>query len=198
MIEFDSAVDENLRVYEALLKKWQKTINLVSPSTLSSAWQRHFLDSAQLHALLKPEYRTVVDIGSGGGFPGLVLAMMASSKAFHLVESDARKCEFLRTVVRETQLKNVFIHTQRFESFDEVIVPDLITARALADLSQLFSYVMPWTDQNPKLEMVFMKGRRYAEEIDNARKLYKFECDVISSSTESDSAILKINSLTTL
>ena len=103
---------ERLRIYEALLRKWQAKINLVGPATLDDAWRRHFLDSAQLFPLLPANAQVVVDLGSGAGFPGLVLAVMGVPTV-HLIESDLRKAAFLREVARETATPAIVRWTAR-------------------------------------------------------------------------------------
>lgn len=108
-------LDEKIDAYERLLKKWQNTINLVGPSTLSEAKKRHFEDSLQLLKHIPVAAKTLYDLGSGAGFPGLVLAMAKPDLDVHLIESDARKCQFLKTVSRETETP-VTVHNQRIES----------------------------------------------------------------------------------
>ena len=102
---------DDLDVLVHHLKKWNKTINLVGKSTVEDVWPRHILDSAQVWQLRPKSLGKWVDLGSGGGFPGLVLAILAKTEApdvvFHLIESDARKCAFLRNVSRETSFYNI-------------------------------------------------------------------------------------------
>ena len=102
--------------YAALIVKWQKAINLVGPKTLADIWRRHFLDSAQLWSLIPPGARILVDLGSGAGLPGLVLALLGFPEV-HLVESDRRKAVFLRESARELGLK-VTVHAARAEAVD--------------------------------------------------------------------------------
>lgn len=172
---------EKLSRYHALLLKWQKAINLVSSSTLSDLWRRHFLDSAQLAPLLPGRAGTLVDLGSGAGFPGMVLAMMCPDVAVHLIESDTRKCAFLRAASRETSTP-VSIHNVRIAQItgsDEIPVPDVVTARALAELKTLLDYAYPWALKNPALEMLFLKGAKAGQEICAAQKAYQFDCTEI-------------------
>jgi 16S rRNA (guanine527-N7)-methyltransferase len=128
--------------YAALLQKWQKTINLVSASTLPQLWVRHFLDSAQLFPLIPASAKTVLDFGSGAGFPALVLAILGVPQ-IHLVESDARKCAFLRVVAVECGLSNVTVHNQRIEAVQLPPV-DVMTARALAPVQKLLDWGRPF------------------------------------------------------
>lgn len=133
---------ERLETYERLLRLWQEKINLVSNSTLNDLWNRHFLDSLQLLKSVPadvsretpdvPDHLTWADLGSGGGFPGMVLAI-AGIEGIHLIESDQRKCAFLREVSRETSAK-VIIHSQRIESVN--LKADIISSRAFADLGK--------------------------------------------------------------
>ena len=133
-------VRRRLELYAELLVRWQATINLVSPKTLPELWTRHIADSLQVQAVL-PEARRWVDLGSGGGFPGLVTAILladAPGATVHLVESDKRKAAFLRTVARETGAPAT-IHAERIETFvpAHAAPVDAISARALAPLPHL-------------------------------------------------------------
>ena len=183
-----------LELYHALLLKWQKAINLVGPATLGEAWYRHFLDSAQLLPRIPAHAKIHADIGSGGGFPGLVLAIMASFPETHLIESDARKSAFLRTVARETETR-VIIHTQRIENMTGVITPDFITARAVSPLETLLDWSLPWAVQNPDITLCFMKGAQAHDEIAAARQKFSFAYEAVSSITDPDAKILSIQGL---
>ena len=129
---------EKMNTYGHLLLKWQKTINLVGPTTLTDVPERHFFDSAQMFRYITNVDCKLADMGSGAGFPGMVLAMLGV-KEVHLIESDIRKATFLREVSRETQTP-VTIHDKRVEDCD---IPnlDVITARALAPLSDLLVHM---------------------------------------------------------
>ncbi len=185
---------EKLEAYHRLLFKWQKAINLISSKTLQSAWGRHFSDSAQLLEYIPEDTNIVMDLGSGAGFPGLVLAIMRPDLEIHLVESDERKAQFLRTVSRETSV-DVKVHNQRIESSTLGIMPDLITARALADLGTLFEYCLPWTEENPAMTMLFLKGRMAQKELLEAQKRYKFKHESHESITSAESMILLVSDL---
>ncbi|MEX0299916.1 MAG: 16S rRNA (guanine(527)-N(7))-methyltransferase RsmG, partial [Kordiimonas sp.] len=130
-----------LETYGQLLVKWQKAKNLVSNSTLDDIWRRHFLDSAQLAPLLRKELGekplSMLDIGSGAGFPGLVLAALDVGTA-HMVESVGRKCVFMRQVVRETGA-DATIHNVRVEEIEPFDI-DIITSRACARVLQLIEW----------------------------------------------------------
>ena len=139
-----------LKAYQRLLEKWTTRINLISKSTHDDVWVRHICDSAQVMALASPHARHWVDIGSGGGLPGLVVAILA--KAFNpqlrvtLIESDQRKAVFVRTVVRELQL-NATVQAKRIEAVGP-LKADVISARALADLNDLLRLTHPFMSQN--------------------------------------------------
>lgn len=184
-----------LCTYHDLLVKWQRAINLVSPSTLPQAWHRHFIDSAQITAFLPQDAKIYADLGCGGGFPGLVVAMMRPDLTVHLVESDERKGQFMRTVSRETNLRNVIIHTRRIEDITPAIQPDFITARALASLDKLLDMVWPWAEQNPDLTLTFMKGERAQEELNAAAARYDFALEQRPSITDDRACILRITAL---
>lgn len=194
-IDVSRETQGKLEHYHALLVKWQRAINLVSGSTISQAWLRHFADSAQLVNLLPDSSFTLSDLGCGGGFPGLVLAMMRPDITVHLVESDERKCQFMKTVSRETALDNVTVHTARIEQKLMELSPDIITARALADLTLLLDFAWPVAQKNAALQMIFLKGEKWREEIENARKAYHFEISDYASCSDDRARILVITGL---
>jgi len=150
-----------LQVYEDLLRRWQRVKNLVAPDSLTNIWHRHFADSAQLLALA-PDARVWLDLGTGAGFPGLVLAIMLESDSaakVHLVEANGRKCAFLRDVARRTGA-GVEIHNSRIESLGNertLAGIDVVTARALAPLDRLMEYVGPYLLAGAT--GLFLKGR---------------------------------------
>ena len=143
-----------------MLIKWQKKINLVSKATLSDAWMRHIVDSAQLALYIEHPSFKIVDFGSGAGFPALVLAVLGAENV-HLIESDRRKVEFLRAVVRELSLNNVTIHNSRIEDVT-CLRADVITARALAPLSQLYEWGKIHAASS--CEGYFLKGKDWQAE----------------------------------
>lgn len=183
---------DKLEAYHALLLKWQKAINLVSPKTLDEAWVRHFADSAQLSALIPKDTKTVMDWGSGAGFPGLVLAIMNPDVEFRMVESDERKCQFMRTVSRETSTP-LSAHQDRIEKIDLPVSVDMITARALAPLDQLLDYALPWAEENPDLGLLLLKGASVEDEITQAQKSFEFRVQKYQSITNPQASILHIS-----
>jgi 16S rRNA (guanine527-N7)-methyltransferase len=187
---------ERLKQYQALLEKWQAKINLISPTTLPDAWMRHFEDSAQVAAVLPAQTKdtrlSLYDLGSGAGFPGLVLAIMRKDVDLTLVESDSKKCAFLQTVSRETGV-SVRVDNRRIEAAAaDLPAPDIISARALASLSELLALCGPWIEINPALILIFPKGARAAEEIADARKKWDFQCSEMPSQTEPGATILTL------
>lgn len=179
-----------LRRYAEMLTLWQQRINLVGRSTLPDLWRRHMLDSAQLMPLLPPGARTLVDLGSGAGFPGLVLAIMGVPEV-HLIESDARKAAFLREVSRETSAPAT-IHAIRIEAAP-TLVADVITARALAPLPALLRYASRFA--GPATVMLLPKGQDAARELTEARKQMKMQVDSVPSVTDAAGSILRISDL---
>ncbi len=203
LIDVSNEVFERLELYHALLLKWQKAINIVSSKTIDQAWHRHFIDSAQIAKLLPEQAKTYADLGCGGGFPGLVLAIMRPDIDTHLIESDERKCQFMRTVAREIGAK-VNIHTTRIESInkgvdiDNGFIPDFVTARALSSLEKLFEYCLPWTLLNKDLELCFMKGIRADDEVVEAQNSFSFDYESTQSITDNEAKILSIKNLVCL
>ena len=153
---------DKFQAYLTLLEKWQRRINLVAKSTLAEAWQRHILDSGQLAALYPPQTTRVMDVGSGAGFPGLVLAIMGGVTV-DLVESDQRKAVFLSTVIRELGLP-AKVHNQRIETLPRLF-PDVITARALAPVPKLLKLIE--NQLSPEIVCLFLKGAAVEDELTN-------------------------------
>ena len=184
-----------LRQYEALLVKWQKAINLVGPATIPDAWNRHFVDSAQMAALLPEHAKTLYDLGSGAGFPGLVLGILKPDLSVTLIESDQKKSAFLATVSHETKA-GVKILTKRIEqATDSLPAPDVVSARALASLSELLTYIKPWVEANPALTCLFPKGAQAAVEIKAAQGLASFSVRHTPSLTDTAAQILTLTNI---
>ena len=183
---------EKLKACEALVRKWNPSINLISKSTIDDVWDRHIVDSLQITPLIPKNIQQIADFGSGGGFPGIVIAAFAqehlSNVDVTLVESDKRKAVFLRTSVRELGLNANVIDT-RVESMAPLSV-DFITARALSSLNNLFEMALPHS--TPHTRYCFPKGRRYQEEIEEARQSWQFEIETHPSLTDNESRILEI------
>ena len=146
--------------YLALLEKWQRRINLVANSTMVDVWQRHILDSAQLIKFYPPNTKKILDVGSGAGFPGLVLAIMGNVEV-DLVESDQRKAIFLSTVIRSLGLP-AKVYNQRIETLPN-LAPDVITARALAPVSKLMKLIENQISHDTVC--LFLKGASVEDEL---------------------------------
>lgn len=189
---------DQLAVYEALLRQWQKTINLVAPSTLESVWSRHFADSAQLFALASVDAKRWLDLGSGAGFPGMVLAIMLSGRGgakVTLVESDTRKAAFLGEVARRTGA-SVDIRPERIEKIatqTKLGPVDVITARALAPLPRLLELSAPAFA--PQTLGLFLKGREAETEVDAARERWAFESTLQPSLSDAGGRIVVVRAL---
>jgi len=153
---------DKFQAYLTLLEKWQRRINLVANSTLADAWQRHILDSGQLVDYYPPQTRHILDVGSGAGFPGLVLSIMGGVTV-DLVESDQRKAVFLSTVIRELGLP-AKVHNQRIENMPK-LYPDVITARALAPVPKLLNLIE--TQLSSSCVCLFLKGASVEDELTN-------------------------------
>jgi 16S rRNA (guanine527-N7)-methyltransferase len=226
---------DRLAAYEQLLRQWQKTINLVAPSTLDAIWHRHFADSAQLLPLA-PYAQTWVDLGSGAGFPGLVVAILLASppppcgeglgvggiptadvlqspplcpfpaggegttaSRITLIDSDARKCAFLREVVRQTGIAarvTVDILSTRIEvaaTQASLQGSDVVCARALAPLDRLLNLATPLSSS--RTVGLFLKGRDAATELKVAEKMWDFNAELVTSRTDRNARIVVIRRL---
>jgi 16S rRNA (guanine527-N7)-methyltransferase len=189
---------DRLKTYEALLRQWQKTINLIAPGTLDEIWHRHFADSAQLLRLAPSEAKSWLDLGSGAGFPGLVVAIMLQERggpAVTLIESDGRKAAFLREVARQTGAVVDIFHG-RIESQSthaKVRKVDVISARALAALDRLLELAAPYAGKDTKF--LFLKGKEAEREIEEAGRTWVFDCTRVPSITDEEGRVLVIENL---
>lgn len=219
---------ERLVLYERLLRQWQKAVNLVAPSTLDCVWHRHFADSVQLVALAPADTRSWIDLGSGGGFPGLVVAIVMAggfpspratpvsqqtpppvrgedrsegqeqqpaSVRFTLIESDVRKCAFLREVARQTETP-VDILSTRAESARISVnenLPRVVSARALAPLDRLLDLAAPLSP--PGTTLLFLKGKDAEREVQQAEKRWQFRVALIPSVTDRHGRIAVVTNL---
>jgi 16S rRNA (guanine527-N7)-methyltransferase len=186
---------ERLVEFEALVRRWTPAINLVSRASLDTLWIRHIEDSAQVFAFCPRLAKTWVDLGSGGGFPGLVVAILAKEQRpdleVSLVESDLRKATFLRQAARELSLQ-VRVCGDRIESLPGQRA-DVLSARALAPLVDLLK--MLETHGKPDGLAIFQKGEHHPEEIAAARTVWAFDVDVHPSLFDPRAAILIVRNL---
>jgi len=190
---------DRLATYEALLRQWQKTINLVAPNTLTDVWHRHFADSAQLLALAPPDALHWTDLGSGAGFPGLVLAILLAqvrpAARVTLIESDQRKAAFLREVARATRttVDILCVRIENAPTRDKACQADVVTARALAPLDKLLGLAAPFFGAHTV--GIFPKGRAAAREVEAARARWSFGCDLVQSMTDAQARIAVVRGL---
>jgi 16S rRNA (guanine527-N7)-methyltransferase len=182
---------DRLDAYVALLTKWQRRINLVARASLGDVWRRHLLDSAQLAEYLPAAPARVVDLGSGAGFPGLVLAIV-TGHGVELIESDGRKCAFLTAVATETGAR-VTIHQTRIEAMPRRPA-DVITARACAPLSRLLGYAERF--KGPDTVCLFHKGARVDEELTEAAKTWMMDFRRHPSQTDPQGTLLSFRDFT--
>ena len=190
-IGFDDATRARLEAYVALLTKWQARINLVAPATLPEVWSRHVLDSAQLLSHMDGRPGPVLDLGSGAGFPGLVLAVLGRDDVI-LVEADRRKAAFLQEAARVTETK-VRIEACRIEAL-RPIRAGIVTARALATVSELLHYARPFTDESTLY--LFLKGERADDELTTARERWNMTVDKAPSLSDVRGVILRLEGVT--
>ena len=186
---------ERLRRLMALVAKWNPAINLIARSTLDQGWTRHILDSAQVFFLAPKGARHWVDLGSGGGFPGLVVATMAQDSAaelrFTLVESDQRKATFLREAARELEL-TIKVIAGRSENLP-ALGADVLSARAFAPLDQLCAHGL--RHLAPDGTGLFMKGGNFAAELASARRMWRFDVAAHASKTDPAAFILELKAI---
>jgi 16S rRNA (guanine527-N7)-methyltransferase len=190
---------ERLNRYERLLREWNAHTNLVAPSTLDDVWGRHFWDSAQILALIPPQARTILDIGAGAGFPGLVLAALVQPAedatgehpAVALVEATQKKARFLAEAAAAMGL-NVAIHPVRAEDLAAQNA-DVVTARAVAPLDKL----LEWVERHlkPGGTALLLKGARANEELTAARRTWDFEVNSLPSRSDSAGMVLCVTGL---
>ncbi|MEM6636853.1 MAG: 16S rRNA (guanine(527)-N(7))-methyltransferase RsmG [Pseudomonadota bacterium] len=187
---------EQLEIYAELLRKWAPRINLVAKSTLDTIWDRHFLDSIQVFRWSDCRKGSWVDLGTGAGFPGLVVAIMAVEEApdlkVTLVESDRRKMVFCQTVARELGL-DVSTRAERAESI-EPLKADVVSARALAPLPRLLEFAERHLMSGG--HALFPKGAGFATEVEEALASWNFAVEKCASVTEPTAVLLKIKEIT--
>lgn len=190
---------DKFQAYADLLVKWNRAINLVGPKTLDDLWRRHLLDSAQLRDLLPPvepgRQRVILDVGAGAGFPGLVLALLGCGQV-HLVDSDQRKAQFLREVIRVTGAP-AEVHACRIEDL-ALDHAGVVTCRAFAPLPRLLEqterFLLGENGGKPAIGL-FLKGRRVDDELTEAGKRWRLQLDRIESETDPEGTILRLNLL---
>lgn len=184
-----------LQVYETLLREWQERVNLVGPSTLDDIWGRHFFDSAQLAPLIPEGAQALADLGSGAGFPGLVLAILFADRpgfAAKLIESTGKKARFLEAVIRETGAPAEVVNG-RAESVP-AFAADVVTARACAPLTDLLAYAKRFAKKGAIC--LFPKGKTADAELTGAARDWRITYTKVQSRTDASSQILVIRDFT--
>ena len=174
--------------YQTLLLEANQRLSLIADSTIAQIWTRHFLDSAQLFKLISDPEKILVDIGTGAGFPGMVLAIMGLPN-IHLIEHNMQKVAFLRIVVADLSLP-VTIHAMKSQSVAP-FAAGTVTARALKPLVTLISLARPFA--GPDTVAIFPKGRRAAEELAEARTKWRMRVDAVPSLTDPESTIYRLS-----
>jgi 16S rRNA (guanine527-N7)-methyltransferase len=186
---------DRLQTYVSLIEKWTPKINLVSKASVPVIWSRHIKDSLQVYRLGPDRFDHWLDIGSGGGLPGIVVAICSAEspaqKMVSLVESDGRKAAFLRTALRETAVPGR-VACERVEKLAPQKA-DIISARALADLEQLLGFAE--RHLAPDGIALFPKGITWKDEVAAARRTWSFEFEAHKSETEEGSVILKVGDI---
>jgi 16S rRNA (guanine527-N7)-methyltransferase len=179
---------EALERFSSLLARWNRTVNLVSRRDEPLLWDRHITDSLQLVPLMQPLPACAIDLGSGAGFPGLILAL-ATRVPFDLIEADQRKAAFLREAARVTDAP-VRVHATRIEAAGLAPAP-LVTARAVAPLSKLLALAAPLLA--PGGQCLFLKGASVQSELTHAATQWHMHVERIPSRTAPDASILRIS-----
>ena len=186
---------QKLKEYQSILVDWQSKMNLVSKSSLLDAWNRHFLDSAQLFQYIPQGATNLIDFGSGAGFPGLVLAIIAEEKTPYLkitlVESIKKKTLFLNEVCDKLGLK-VNVENRRIEDMVKNKY-DVITSRAMCSTAKLLNYSIDFC--NPETICIFPKGRTYNNELQQAKQQFDFVCNIKNNQFSEDGKILLITNI---
>ncbi|MFZ1470923.1 MAG: 16S rRNA (guanine(527)-N(7))-methyltransferase RsmG [Paracoccaceae bacterium] len=189
------AIEGQLRRLQTLVEKWTPRINLVAKSTVSDIWSRHILDSVVLCDGLLPKIGVWADLGAGGGFPGLVVAIILAEQqpgaSVVLVESDLRKSTFLREAARQLGL-NVDVRSERAEAL-EPLNADVISARALASLDVLCGLAA--RHLAPGGICFFPKGEKFADEVENARRHWRFDLEARENLAHKGAALLVLRNL---
>jgi 16S rRNA (guanine527-N7)-methyltransferase len=181
--------------YVDLLGKWTRKINLISKSSTSDIWERHILDSVQIYDLAPNTFSLWVDIGSGGGLPGVVVAALAAQFApdarIAMIESDQRKATFLRTALRELGLSGDVL-ASRIDAVPPMGA-DVLSARALAPLDQLLAFAE--NHLKPGGTAIFPKGKAAEQEIADASTNWLFQIEKHASMTDAEARILVIKDI---
>ena len=186
---------QRLYSYEMMVSRWNSTINLVSKTSLKDLWGRHIVDSSQIYSCAQPKAGLWLDLGSGGGFPGVVIAIIAKELSpkleIVLVESDTRKCIFLRSVIRELGI-GARVENSRIEAF-ELSNVSFLSARALANMNSLCGFAEKFVSR--ETICFFPKGEFYEKEVAECKKNWNFKHEIVKSRTSDKGRIIVVRSL---
>jgi 16S rRNA (guanine527-N7)-methyltransferase len=187
---------QRIEIFINLLVKWNARMNLVGSGEMARLRERHIADSLQLLRFIPPAARSFLDIGSGAGFPGLILAMALQDRdgaKFTLIESNGKKCAFLREAARVAHIQ-VQVLNRRIETFEpgELMV-DVLSARALAPVDKLVQFARPFLGINSRC--LFLKGQYVDEELTKASKCWNIKSEIHSSQTDPSGKILVISDI---
>jgi 16S rRNA (guanine527-N7)-methyltransferase len=189
-------VADELESFSLLLRKWSRVQNLVSRETLNGLWPRHISDSLQVLRLLGAEDKTFIDLGSGGGFPAipLAIALKGGDAKFLLLEPNGRKASFIRTVARELGLA-VRVEARRSDEIDprETLPPDIITSRALAPLATLCGMALPFWSNTTRA--IFHKGREHVGELADSSAVWHHDVIIVPSDTDASGVLIELKNL---
>lgn len=190
-VDVSRETEERLEVLVRTLERWQKAINLISGKTLRDVWIRHILDSAQIVPLFPGQARSLTDLGSGGGFPGLVVAALRPDLDITLIDSDARKGAYLGEAIRRMGLaKEPRIVIGRIEAVPAAKA-DIVTARALTPLRQLLHWAAP--HRNDPAICLFHKGKGWQGELTEARQDWDIEAQLFPSVTDRAAVLFRLD-----
>ena len=181
--------------YKTLLSKWNEKINLVSKNTLVDIWERHFLDSGQIIKHVEASGKRWVDVGSGAGFPGLVVALLLRDREIDcnlvLVEKNPKKGFFLNEVIRKLNL-NVEVVNDNIYTL-EPLNADILTARAFSELNNLIE--ISFRHRKKEGLCLFLKGENYGFELDKTLNYWFFDYDVVESLSSSSGKIIRVKKI---
>ena len=181
--------------YESLLSKWNKKINLVSKNTLVDIWERHFLDSGQIIKHVEASGKRWVDVGSGAGFPGLVVALLLRDRKIDcdlvLVEKNPKKGFFLNEVIRKLNL-SVEVVNDNIDTL-EPLNADILTARAFSELNNLIE--VAFRHRKKEGICLFLKGENYRIELDKTLNYWFFDYDIVDSLSSSSGKIIRVKKI---
>jgi len=181
--------------YETLLTKWNEKINLVSKNTLVDIWERHFLDSGQIIKHVEVSGKRWVDVGSGAGFPGLVVALLLRDRKIDcdlvVVEKNSKKVFFLNEVIRKLNL-SVEVVNDKIDNL-EPLNADILTARAFSELNNLIE--IAFRHRKKEGICLFLKGENYRMELDKTLNYWFFDYDIIDSLSSSSGKIIRVKKI---